>query len=116
MIKGKYFPSIVKQEWHLYETNYGDDKPGEDSLCLVITHNRDYAIAQYVSQDTVLCRANKPKNGLIEATLAETDGFYTLDTFNGEKSNVMRLGVTAWTRLPLSQNIFNAMLKKGETE
>ena len=111
MIKGKYSQTMIEQEWHLYETNYGSDNPTEDSLCLVITHNRDYAIAQYVLKGSVLdCQYTS--NGITHAILAEENGFYTLETFDGEKTEVKKLNVSAWTELQSVQNIFDTMVKK----
>ena len=113
MIINKYVPTCVNQEWHLINTNYGNDIPDEEGLYLVIIQNRDYAIAQYVYKETTLRVLDKQdKNGLSIVQIAPEDGFYTLGSFDGQRATIKKLNVIAWTKLSTSMSVFNAMCGK----
>ena len=108
----KINPTSIEQVWH--EVNFGDGLPKENGIYLVITHNRDYAIAYFAFKDEIL---NRDMNWIGDnipdvsnALIANEDGFYTLS----KKQETRKFHVTAWTKLNNPSEMLDLLLRKNK--
>lgn len=112
----KINPTNIGQVWH--EVNFGDGMPKENGLYLIITHNRDYVVAYFAFKGEVL---DKDMNivgdklpDISTALIANEDGFYTVNPFDGKRKDIKKYNATAWTRLLDPGELLDTMVRRNK--
>lgn len=109
----KVNPTNIEQVWH--DVNFGDGLPKENGIYLIITNNRDYAVAYFAFKGEVL---DKDMNwvgdklpDISTALIANEDGFYTVSPFDGKRRDIKKYHATAWTLLTNPGELLNQMVR-----